>query len=115
MEDGTVEFELGNATLDAASHTHLDDLGGALLRCETVWVDVSGHTDSSGDPAANLVSSKTRAQSLVQYLLAKGVPRTRIVANGFGAERPIADNETAAGRARNRRIEFRVVGVGDAE
>ena len=103
------------ATLDATSHAHLDDLGGALLRCETVWVDVSGHTDSSGDVAANLVLSKMRAQSVVQYLLAKGVPGARIIAKGFGAERPVADNETAAGRARNRRIEFRVVGVGDAE
>lgn len=114
-ESGRIEFAFDSADLDPRNHDLLDRLGAAMLRCETVWIDISGHTDAAGDAAANLALSQRRADAVVAYLQQRGVPEIRVIAKGYGAERPIADNDDAAGRARNRRIEFRVVGIGDTE
>ena len=67
---------------------------------------IAGHTDSRGNAAANMALSAARAQAVTQYMVEDGLPRDRFVARGFGAARPIADNRSAAGRQRNRRIEF---------
>ena len=67
---------------------------------------IAGHTDSLGDAAANMALSEARARAVIQYLIEDGLPGDRFVARGFGATRPIADNATAEGRQRNRRIEF---------
>jgi OOP family OmpA-OmpF porin len=67
---------------------------------------IAGHTDSRGDAAANMVLSEARARAVLQYLIEDGLPGDRFVARGFGETRPIADNATAEGRQRNRRIEF---------
>jgi OOP family OmpA-OmpF porin len=67
---------------------------------------IAGHTDSRGAAAANMVLSEARAQAVIQYLVDEGLPRDRFVVRGFGETRPLADNRTAEGRQRNRRIEF---------
>lgn len=71
-------------------------------------ISVDGHTDSSGNPEINLTISKQRAKSVFDYLVSAGVDATRIDANGFGDQFPIAPNETKAGRIKNRRIEIKV-------
>lgn len=115
MENRSIEFETGEADIKPSAEPLLNDLGAALQRCETMSVDISGHTDATGDAAGNLMLSKARAEAVAAYLIARGVTASHVMATGFGAEKPVADNDTEAGRAKNRRIEFRVVGVGDAK
>lgn len=67
---------------------------------------IAGHTDSRGDAAANMALSEARARAVIEYLIEDGLPGDRFVARGFGETQPIADNATAEGRQRNRRIEF---------
>jgi OOP family OmpA-OmpF porin len=67
---------------------------------------VEGHTDSTGPRAFNMDLSKRRAQAVVDYLVGKGVSPVRLTAKGFGPDRPIADNGTRLGRAKNRRVQF---------
>ena len=71
-------------------------------------MEVEGHTDAEGIPERNQPLSERRAQAVVDSLIAAGVPADRLSSVGYAAERPVATNETAAGRAKNRRIEFRV-------
>lgn len=73
---------------------------------------IEGHTDSQGDPAANVKLSEARAEAVVQWLVGHGIDRARLKANGVGADKPIAPNETEEGRASNRRIEFHIAEVG---
>jgi outer membrane protein OmpA-like peptidoglycan-associated protein len=73
-------------------------------------IRVEGHTDNVGSAPYNKDLSERRAASVVRYLAEKGVPRARLDAAGYGFERPVASNATALGRAKNRRVEFRIVG-----
>ena len=72
-------------------------------------VEVSGHTDTTGSSNANQALSVARAQSVASYLVAHGVAQARITATGYGDTKPVGPNTTEEGRAKNRRIEFRVV------
>jgi outer membrane protein OmpA-like peptidoglycan-associated protein len=74
-----------------------------------VKVAVDGHTDSTGSTTANQTLSEARAKAVVDYLVAHGVAQSRITSTGFGGAKPVASNATEEGRAKNRRIEFRVV------
>jgi OOP family OmpA-OmpF porin len=71
-------------------------------------LDIYGHTDNTGKADKNLQLSKDRAASVREYLVSKGVDGSRLRSEGFGQDRPVADNSTAAGRAKNRRVEFKV-------
>jgi outer membrane protein OmpA-like peptidoglycan-associated protein len=104
-----VLFEFGSHLLDTSSHSELDRLVEYLNRQGEVVVEIHGHTDSIGNPEDNLMLSENRAQSVVDYLVANGVPKKRISAKGFGETKPIADNETEEGRALNRRTELVIV------
>ncbi len=115
LDDDGIAFEPGGAALDPASLPLLDALGAALMRCETVWADISGHADATGDAAADLALSQARADAVADYLKARGVPTRRLAGVGRGSGAPLADHATAAGRAPNRQIEFRVVTIGDSE
>lgn len=108
LANGSIEFETGRTALQHASLTLLDGLGAALLRCQGFHVQIEGHTDATGDAGANQTLSEGRAKVVRAYLIERGVPNSGIAAIGIGAVQPIADNATAEGRARNRRIEFRV-------
>jgi OOP family OmpA-OmpF porin len=71
-------------------------------------VQVQGHTDNRGDPAANLELSQRRAESVVQWLINAGVESSRLEAKGYGDTRPLVPNLTPANRARNRRVQFMI-------
>ncbi|MBQ0937419.1 OmpA family protein [Ideonella paludis] len=103
-----VEFEPSSATLTATGQAVLDQLAPVLLQLSGRKFEVIGHTDALGARAANVALSAARAETVKAYLAKKGVPEANITTSGVGPDRPVADNNLAEGRARNRRIEFRV-------
>ena len=103
-----ISFETDSATLRRESTVMLDKLAAIADRCPDTHIQVAGHTDARGSDEFNLWLSQARAESVTSYLVGKGVDDTRLSAIGYGASQPIADNVTAAGLARNRRIEFRL-------
>ena len=105
----TIAFEVGNATLTPAGTKVLDDLVPVLHKFSGRRFEIVGHTDDSGSREHNVALSAARAEAVKTYLAAKGIPPGDIVTSGAGPDRPIAPNTTAEGRARNRRIEFRVL------
>jgi len=92
-----------------SSSALLDELANAASDCPG-RIMIEGHTDSSGLPSANLTLSRDRAASVSEALFNRGIEGNRLFIRGFGADRPIANNETRAGRAKNRRIEMRILG-----
>lgn len=88
----------------------LDELAPVLLKLSGRKFEVVGHTDASGARAANVALSSARAEAVKAYLVGKGIASLAISTAGLGPDRPVADNSTEEGRARNRRIEFRVGG-----
>lgn len=108
LAGGQIEFASGSAAIDARSAPLLDRLAQEARSCPgTLRID--GHTDPVGRSAFNRRLSQARAAAVRDALIARGVPAERLRARGFAARRPIADNTTESGRARNRRIEFHVV------
>jgi OOP family OmpA-OmpF porin len=103
-----IEFEAGSSVLRPAGRTILDEMAAALLKMGGKKVEVIGHTDSQGARDTNIVLSLARADAVRSYLAGKGVPPSLITTSGSGPDRPVAANDTPEGRARNRRIEFRV-------
>ena len=75
----------------------------------TLRIEISGHTDNLGAPAYNLQLSLKRAQSVANYLTAHGITATRLTQKGYGADKPLAANDTEENRQINRRIEFRLL------
>jgi outer membrane protein OmpA-like peptidoglycan-associated protein len=104
-------FELGKAVLTASSYVELDKLVNALLDSPQMRIEISGHTDNTGNPVVNAKLSTDRAKAVVDYLIRKGIDTGRLTYHGFGSDQPIADNATAAGRAKNRRVEFKILGL----
>jgi OOP family OmpA-OmpF porin len=106
----SINFRTASATIEANSNAFLDALADIVARCPGMVVEVGGHTDSIGGEAANLALSERRAAQVADYLVGKGIERGRLVAKGYGEAAPVASNDTAEGRAKNRRIEFRIAG-----
>jgi OOP family OmpA-OmpF porin len=104
-----IEFESGKATLTESGKLILDQMGAALQKLKDKKVEVIGHTDNAGSRAHNLALSQARAEAVKIYVAGKGVNPASISVSGEGPDRPVADNNGAEGRARNRRIEFKVV------
>ena len=104
-----IEFETGKATIRKMSFKVLDKAFAVLDEYKDVKVEISGHTDDRGDAERNKKLSQDRAESVKKYLVDKGIAAERLSAVGFGAEKPIADNKTAKGQTKNRRIEFRLM------
>ena len=101
-------FDTNKADIKSSSLQSLDTLAD-LLKKETSWkLLIEGHTDSDGSDASNLDLSKRRAESAKKYLTDKGVAADMISTNGFGESKPIADNKTAEGKAKNRRVVFTI-------
>jgi outer membrane protein OmpA-like peptidoglycan-associated protein len=106
-----VYFDLGKDTIQARSFALLDDVARILRENPQVArVSIEGHTDASGPADLNRKLSKARAEAVKAYLVSKGVAAERLEAQGFGPDRPVADNATKEGRERNRRVEFAVSG-----
>jgi outer membrane protein OmpA-like peptidoglycan-associated protein len=101
-----VHFETGRANLTPESEVVLQDVAQSLAANPEVRVQVSGHTDARGSRALNLRLSQARAEAVRNFLVAHGVAPSQLTAKGFGPDRPVATNKTAAGRARNRRVEL---------
>lgn len=112
MAAEVIRFETSKATISRESGLTLDKIVSVAGKCENLLIEVHGHTDSAGSRETNIVLSKERAASVVAYMIARGISVQRLDAVGFGPDVPIADNETASGRAANRRIEFKIVEEG---
>jgi OOP family OmpA-OmpF porin len=103
-----IRFESGRATIDPDSAGLLDRLIETALRCPTANIEVAGHTDADGEDAFNRTLSEKRAQAVIDYIVKAGLPASRFTAVGYGSALPVASNDTDAGKAQNRRIEFMV-------
>lgn len=104
-----IQFETGKSVIKAVSFPILDEVVGLMRARKDIRVGVYGHTDSVGGDASNLTLSKNRAAACVKYLVDKGIAASRLVSEGFGETKPLETNDTAEGRAKNRRTEFKVV------
>ena len=104
-----VNFETGSDALTAGSSSTLDDVAATLKRYSDMKVEVAGYTDNRGPVSFNQALSQKRAQSVVNYLVSQGVSEANLVAKGYGPSDPVASNDTAAGRAANRRVELHIV------
>ena len=104
-----VEFDFGKATLRPASYKTLDELAEYLQRKSDDRIEIGGHTDNVGSEAKNKILSLERAKSIVGYLVAKGIDAARLTAKGYGSMEPIEENNTEAGRQKNRRSEVKIL------
>jgi OmpA-OmpF porin, OOP family len=104
-----IGFTNGRAAMDRSSGKALDRLVAVLKACPSGKVEIQGHTDATGPRAKNTALSRDRAEAVKDYLVQRGVSADRLTAVGFGPDKPVASNRTDSGKARNRRIEFRVV------
>ncbi len=109
MTFASVYFDSGSATLQPSSYGVLDGVVELLRGNAGVRMEIGGHTDSDGSASYNQDLSRRRAESVRDYLVRKGISASRLTTVGYGESRPVASNATAAGKARNRRIEFRVL------
>lgn len=108
LDKRIIEFESGKATLTASGTGILDEMAAALQKVRDKKVEVIGHTDNVGPRERNVALSQARAEAVRTYLSGKGISAEKVMVSGQGPDRPVADNSSADGRARNRRIEFRV-------
>ena len=106
-----VDFEFNLSQLTAPAQQTLDEVASALLTQPDLHVEIQGHTDSIGSVNYNLNLSQRRAEAVKDYLVSKGVSPSNLTAKGYGKAKPIASNDTAEGRAQNRRVEFEVTNV----
>lgn len=103
-----VEFEASSAMLRPEGVRILDEMAAALSRLHARRIEIIGHTDSWGHRPGNVNLSLARAQAVKEHLVRRGLPSERLFTSGMGPDQPVASNDNEAGRARNRRIEFRV-------
>ncbi|MBA3662880.1 MAG: OmpA family protein [Bacteroidetes bacterium] len=104
-----VYFDTGKSTLKPISNKALNDLVEVLKLKSTMVVEIQGHTDNVGSPEANLKLSQDRADEVKKYLVSKGVDALRVSSKGYGSTQPIADNDTDAGKSKNRRTSLKVI------
>lgn len=104
-----LEFESGKAIIKTSSYSSLNELADLMIKKPEWKVQLSGHTDNTGNADKNMELSKNRTQAVKDYLIGQGVLEYRIKTDWFGQERPVADNKTTAGRQKNRRVEMKIV------
>ncbi len=106
----TIRFELNSSRIDRDSHGIMNQIALTLRKHREIErIEIGGHTDSTGPRGYNVRLSHERARSVRLYLLGRGIPPGRLSARGYGPDQPLADNDTEDGRAKNRRVEFKVV------
>ncbi len=101
-----IHFDTGKAEILPESRSVVDEIVSLLKKRPDMRVGVEGHTDNAGTPASNKTLSEARAKAVAAAIVAAGISARRVDAAGFGQERPIADNRTEEGRAKNRRVEI---------
>ena len=104
-----LEFEVAKDVILGGSFASLDELAAVLKKKSTWKLEISGHTDNAGDDASNMTLSKKRAEAVKAYLVSREIEASRFIVNYFGETKPIADNATSEGRAKNRRVEMKIV------
>jgi len=110
LPDG-VTFDVNSSTLKPQFRSTLDQIAGSLNQYPNSLIDVYGHTDSTGSDQYNQALSERRASTVANYLVTQGVSGARIRSQGFGETMPVASNDTEQGRARNRRVEIKIVPI----
>ncbi len=106
-----IYFDFDKTTLKSESFVELNKVVDFLKQNSSVSIEISGHTDSKGSDTYNLNLSQGRSQSVVDYLVSQGIDSSRLQAQGYGESKPIDTNDTEAGRANNRRVEFTVLKI----
>jgi outer membrane protein OmpA-like peptidoglycan-associated protein len=106
-----ITFGVDSSTVQPSFQATLDKVASTLTQYEKTYVDVMGHTDSTGSDAYNQALSERRASAVAGYLTSRGVQSARLATKGYGESQPKASNLDEAGRAANRRVEIRVVPV----
>ncbi len=104
-------FDFDKAVLKPEGKAKLDDLAGKVKDVNLEVIIAVGHTDSVGSDAYNQKLSVKRSEAVKAYLVSKGIEKNRVYTEGKGEKQPVADNKTAEGRAKNRRVEIEVVGT----
>ena len=104
-------FDFDKSVLKPEGKAKLDDLSSKVKNINLEVIIAVGHTDSVGSDAYNQKLSVRRAEAVKAYLVSKGIDKSRVYTEGKGEKQPVADNKTAAGRAKNRRVEIEVVGT----
>lgn len=103
-----IYFATGSSKLLSKSFKGLNEVAKILAENPGMKIEIEGHTDNTGTPEKNQALSTARAESVKAYLASKGVSNESMESEGFGQDKPVADNKTAAGRAKNRRVELKV-------
>jgi outer membrane protein OmpA-like peptidoglycan-associated protein len=106
---------VGSYTLRPGFRTTLDSVAESMVRYPNSLVDVYGHTDSTGSDSYNQTLSENRARTVAGYLTSRGVAAARIRSQGFGETMPAASNDSEDGRAKNRRVEIKIVPISQEE
>ncbi len=101
-----IHFDTAKATIKADSEAQVDEIASLLKANPKLKLSVEGHTDNTGTPEGNRKLSDARAASVKAALVAKGIEAPRLQSKGFGQDKPVADNRTEEGRAKNRRVEL---------
>ena len=108
LADRTIQFASASAVISLDSYDLLNEIGEVAVRCEGSSIAIEGHTDSTGTLQSNIDLSLARAEAILEFLVGLGIDRSRLSAIGYGPTLPVASNETDEGKAKNRRIEFKV-------
>ncbi|NHF60017.1 OmpA family protein [Flavobacteriaceae bacterium TP-CH-4] len=108
-EDAGVYFDTNKSNVKGTSAATLDKLAGIFQEYPNSYILVEGHTDSAGPEDYNMNLSRQRAESVTDYLVAKGISKGRFTTKWYGETQPIADNTTKEGKAQNRRVELAIV------
>jgi outer membrane protein OmpA-like peptidoglycan-associated protein len=103
-----IQFEPGKDVIKKTSYGILDNVVKIMKENPSYLLEINGHTDSQGDDAKNMTLSQKRAEAVRNYLVSKGIETSRLTPKGYGETVPKATNDTPAGRAENRRVEFKV-------
>jgi outer membrane protein OmpA-like peptidoglycan-associated protein len=106
-----ITFAFGSADLDSRFFPVLDSVSKVVKKYDQTLVEVAGHTDSVGSSESNQSLSERRANTVAQYMISRGIVRERTIIVGAGENRPVADNDSAEGRALNRRVELSLLPI----
>lgn len=105
---GNITFDTNQSDIRSSFYDVLNSVAIVLNEFDKSYVDVAGHTDSTGSDGYNLTLSEKRANSVAQYLASQQVVSQRLIVKGFGESQPVADNTTLTGREQNRRVEIQI-------